>query len=43
MGAFQRREAEKYGSIYQRLGQREKAAGTEREWELGCWGAAKDT
>lgn len=24
MGAFQRREAEKYGSIYQRPGQREK-------------------
>lgn len=42
MGAFQRRKAEKYGSIYQMLGQREKGAGREREWELGGWGAAKD-
>lgn len=33
---------EKYGSIYQRLGQREKGAARERERERGGWGAAKD-
>lgn len=38
MGASQRRAAEKYGSIHQRLDQREKGAGTERERELGVGG-----
>lgn len=41
MGAFQRRKAEKYGSIFQRLGQREKGAGREREWELGGLGGCQ--
>lgn len=33
MGASQRREAEKFSSIYQRLGQREKKNGARRERE----------
>lgn len=42
MGAFQRREEEKYSSIHQSLGQRGKGAGTERRTGAGGWGAAKD-
>lgn len=38
MGAFQRREAEKYGSIHQKPGQRGKGAGTERERGLRVGG-----
>lgn len=42
MGAFQRREAEKYGSIHQKPGRRGKGAGTERGTRAEGWGAAKD-
>lgn len=38
MGAFQGREAEKYGGIYQRLGKRGKGAGTESDRGLGVGG-----
>lgn len=38
MGAFQRREAEKYGSIHQKPGRRGKGAGTERERGLRVGG-----
>lgn len=41
MGAFQRREAEKYGSIHQRLGQREKKVQERRGNESGGLGGCQ--